>query len=98
MIYIWPLWDCSVTIRCSLSLLSLWTSSSQAAYHFLAGLPECRFSVPAPESQRSVAVLAPIKERLSHSHIPFSRSFSCNRLSGNKKAGTQMRTDFPQKG
>ena len=30
-------------------------------------------------------------------HIPSSRSFRCNRLSGNKKAGTQMRTNFPQK-
>ncbi len=29
--------------------------------------------------------------------IPVDISFRCSRLSGNKKAGTQMRTDFPQK-
>ena len=51
-----------------------------------AGLPECRFSVPAPESHRSVAVLVLIKKRSSHSHIPSSRLFSCNRLSGNEKS------------
>ena len=82
-----------------------WVSKSDARYccghtfsPVFAGRPECRFSVPAPEFHRSVAVLAPIKKRLSHSHIPSSRSLSCNRLSGNKKAGTQMRTDYPQKG
>lgn len=81
-----------------------WVSKSDARYccghtfsPIFAGLPECRFSVPAPESHRSVAVLAPIKKRSSHSHIPSSRSLSCNRLSGNKKAGTQMRTNYPQK-
>ena len=37
-------------------------------------------------------------KRSWQNHIPSSRSFRCNRLSGNKKAGTQMRTDFPQKG
>ena len=36
-------------------------------------------------------------KRSWQNHIPSSRSFRCNRLSGNKKAGTQMRTDFPQK-
>lgn len=51
-----------------------------------AGLSEYRFSIPAPESHRSVAVLAPIKGRSSHGHIPSSRSFGCNRLSGNKKS------------
>ena len=82
-----------------------WVSKSDARYccghtfsPVFAGLPECRFSVPAPEFHRSVAVLAPIKKRSSHSHIPSSRSLSCNRLSGNKKAGTQMRTNYPQKG
>ena len=81
-----------------------WVSKSDARYPcghtvspIFAGLSECRFSLPAPESHRSVAVLAPIKGRSSHGHIPSSRSFRCNRLSGNKKAGTQMRTDFPQK-
>ena len=93
-----------------------------------AGLPECRFSIPAPESHRSVVSLSssqtlyrsfPCKHENSltplfllspkslttfqgprrswQNHISSSRSFSCNRLSGNKKAGTQMRTDFPQK-
>ena len=42
-----------------------WVSKSDARYccghtfsPIFAGLPECRFSVPAPESHRSVAVLA----------------------------------------
>ena len=36
-------------------------------------------------------------KRSWQNYIPSSRSFSFNQLSGNKKAGTQMRTDFPQK-
>ena len=93
-----------------------------------AGLSECRFSVPTPESHRSVVSLSssqtlyrsfPCKHENSlaplfllspkslstfrgtrrswQNHIPSSRSSSCSRLSGNKKAGTQMRTDSPQK-
>ena len=38
---------------------------------FSAVFPECRFSIPAPEFQRSVAKLIS-----SLSHIPFGRSFS----------------------
>ena len=41
------------------------------------------FHYNAPESHRSVALLIS-----SQSHIPFRRSFTCNRLLGNKKAGT----------
>ena len=36
-----------------------------------------RFPIPAPESHRSVAVLA--LSRSSHSHIPIGRLFSCQR-------------------
>lgn len=46
---------------------------------FFAGLSECRFSIPAPESHRSVVSLS------LQNHIPSSRSFSCNRLSATKK-------------
>ena len=73
--------------------MGLWGPQSDARYYcghtfspIFAGLPECRFSVPAPESHRSVAVLAPIKKRSSHSHIPSSRALSCSRLSGNNKS------------
>ena len=45
---------------------------------------------------RATFVFADFLYRLKD--MPSSRSFRCNRLSGNKKAGTQMRTDFPQKG
>ena len=104
-------WDCGchnpmlVTVVDTLSLLTF------------AGLSECRFSVPAPESHRSVVSLSssqtlyrsfPCKHKNSltplfllypkslttfrgprrswQNHIPSSRSFSCNRLSGNKKS------------
>ena len=82
------------TIRCS---LFLWTSSSQAAYHFL---PVC-LNVVFLFLPRSLTA-ASFRSLCSHkrswqNHIPSSRSFRCNRLSGNKKAGTQMRTDSPQK-
>jgi len=83
----------------------LWGPQSDARYPcghtlspFFAGLSECRFSIPAPESHRSVAVLAPIKKRSSHSHIPSSRSFSCNRLSGNKKSRHTNAYRLPAKG
>ncbi len=48
-------------------------------------LPFYPNAVPAPESHRSVAMLFP-KKKSSHSHISFSRSFTCNRLLGNKKS------------
>ena len=81
-----------------------WVSKSDARYccghtfsPVFAGLPECRFSVPAPEFHRSVAVLAPIKKRSSHSHIPSSRSLSCSRLSGNKKSRHTNAYQLPAK-
>ena len=49
-------------------------------------LPECCFSMPAPESHRSVVLLIPHGGKSSQNHIPFGRSFSCNRLLGNKKS------------
>ena len=94
--------DFGIKIRCS--LYGFWYQNPMLVITVdtlslltFAGLSECHFSIPTPESHRSVAVLALIKGRSSHSHIPSSRLFSFNRPSGNKKAGTQMRTDFPQK-
>lgn len=49
-----------------------------------AAFSECRFSIPAPESHRSVAKLIS-----SLSHIPFGRSFSFQfapQLVGSEKA------------
>ena len=49
---------------------------------------ECRFSVPAPESHRSVVLLAPIGGSWQN-HIPFGRSFSFQfapQLVGSEKA------------
>ena len=102
----------------------MWGPQSDARYccghafsPIFAGLSECRFSIPAPESHRSVVSLSssqtlyrsfPCKHENSltplfllspkslttfqgprrswQNHIPSSRSFSCNRLSGNKKS------------
>ena len=83
----------------TVSLLATVCDTLSAAYGLLfsAGLSECRFSVPAPVSG-GVVSLTLRKKRSLQNHIPSSRSFSCNRHLGNKKAGTQMRTDLPTKG
>ncbi len=82
----------------TVSLLATVCDTLSAAYGLLfsAGLSECRFSVPAPVSG-GVVSLTLRKKRLSQNHIPFSRSFSCSRHLGNKKAGTSMCTDWSQK-
>lgn len=71
-------WDCGVTIRCS---LLLWTSSFS--------LPVCLNVVflflPRNLTAASFRSLCSHK-RSWQNHIPSSRSFSCNRLSGNKKS------------
>lgn len=78
----------------TVSLLAAVCDTLSAAYHLLfsAGLSECRFSVPAPISG-GVVSLTLRKKRLSQNHIPSSRSFSCNRHLGSKKAGTSMCAD-----
>ena len=94
-----------------------------------AGLSECRFSVPAPESHRSVVSLSlsqtlyrsfPCKHKNSltplfllypkslttfrgprrswQNHIPSSRSFNFNQLSGNKKSRHTNAYRLPIKG
>ena len=82
----------------TVSLLAAVCDTLSAAYCLLfsAGLSECLFSVPAPVSS-GVVSLTLRKKRLSQNHIPFSRSFSCNRRLGSKKAGTSMCTDRSQK-
>ena len=71
----------------TVSLLAAVCDTLSAAYHLLfsAGLYECRFSVPAPISG-GVVPLTLRKKRSSQNHIPFSRSFSCNRHLGSKKS------------
>ena len=114
----------------------LWGPQSDARYPcghtvspIFAGLSECRFSVPAPESHRSVVSLSssqtlyrsfPCKHENSltplfllspkslttfqgarrswQNHIPSSRLFSCNRLSGNKKSRHTNAYRLPAKG
>ena len=82
----------------TVSLLAAVCDILSAAYNLLfsAGLSECRFSVPVPISG-GVVPLTLRKKRLSQNHIPSSRSFSCNRHLGSKKAGTSMCTDRSQK-
>ena len=58
-------------------------------------LPVCLNAVPAPVKRRCFAHFP--KKVSSQNHIPFSRSFSCNRRLGNKKAGTKTCTDHPKK-
>ncbi len=72
------------------SLLATVCDTLSAAYHLLfsAGLSERRFSVPALISG-GVVSLTLRKERSWQNHIPFSRSFSCNRHLGNKKPAHQ---------
>ena len=78
----------------TVSLLATVCDTLSAAYGLLfsAGLSECRFSVPAP-ILGGVVSLTLRKKRLPQNHIPFSRSFNCNRHLGSKKAGTSMCTD-----
>ena len=82
----------------TVSLLATVCDTLSVAYGLLfsAGLSECRFSVPAPVSG-GVVSLTLRKKRLSQNHIPSSRSFSCNRHLGSKKAGTSMCADRSQK-
>ena len=83
----------------TVSLLATVCDTLSAAYRLLfsAGLSECRFSVPAP-IPGGVASLALRKKRSSQSHIPFSRSFSCNRRLGNKKSRHINMYRPPEKG
>ena len=52
-----------------------------------AVLPECRFYIPTLEFHQSVVLLCFPRKLSSQNHIPFRRSFNCNRQ--NKKADTQ---------
>ena len=71
----------------TVSLLATVCDTLSAAYGLLfsAGLSECRFSVPAP-ILGGVVSLTLRKKRLPQNHIPFSRSFNCNRHLGSKKS------------
>ena len=81
--------------KCDVALAQIFIVTSFLCHTGALGvLPEHRFCIPAPDSHRSVALLVS-----SQNHIPFRRSFSCNRLIlGNKKAGTFDVPTYPQKG
>lgn len=71
----------------TVSLLAAVCDTLSAAYGLLfsAGLSERCFFVPAPISG-GVVSLTLRKKRLPQNHIPFSRSFNCNRHLGSKKS------------
>ena len=63
-----------------------------------AGLPECRFCIPAPDSHRSVVSLT-LRKRGHRKIISHSAGHSVvTGVRATKKAGTQMCTDLTVKG
>ena len=70
-------------------LLFLWTASY--VFRLLAVFSECRFSIPAPESHRSVVLLAPIGEVVAESYpIQMVIQFSICPSIGRQREGPKI--------